>query len=117
MTKGQGALEYLLLIGGAVVVAAIVVVLLINLTQSGNSSTENRAISAICTRMAATAGTAGGAICTDVSQGSNAATAYIWITRTGTCWQCTGTYPTCSSTKVGVVTVGNCNSGTAETIP
>ena len=35
--KGQGALEYLLLIGGAVLVAAIVVAVLANITSTQNN--------------------------------------------------------------------------------
>ena len=36
--KGQGALEYLLLIGGAVLIAAIVIVVLNSLAGSGSNS-------------------------------------------------------------------------------
>jgi len=37
--KGQGALEYLLLIGGAVLVAVIVITLLLQITSTGEAST------------------------------------------------------------------------------
>ncbi len=46
--KGQGALEYLLLIGGAVLVAAVVLSLVTNLTDLGKSTTEARNIDALC---------------------------------------------------------------------
>jgi len=39
--KGQGALEYLLLIGGAVLIAAIVIVILDHLGRSGNDFATN----------------------------------------------------------------------------
>ena len=38
--KGQGALEYLLLIGGAVLVAVIVITLLLQITSQGEEGTE-----------------------------------------------------------------------------
>ena len=37
--KGQGALEYLLLIGGAVLVAVIVITLLLQITSQGEADT------------------------------------------------------------------------------
>jgi len=39
-TKGQGALEYLLLIGGAVLVAVIVITLLLQITTQGQDDTN-----------------------------------------------------------------------------
>lgn len=39
--RGQGALEYLLLIGGAVVVAAIVVVLLLGMTEGSQDVAQH----------------------------------------------------------------------------
>ncbi|MCH7902924.1 class III signal peptide-containing protein, partial [archaeon] len=38
--KGQGALEYLLLIGGAVLVAVIVITLLLQITSQGETDTR-----------------------------------------------------------------------------
>ena len=38
--KGQGALEYLLLIGGAVLIAVIVIALLVGMGSSSRSNTE-----------------------------------------------------------------------------
>ena len=40
MQKGQGALEYLLLIGGAVLVAVIVITLLLGIAEEGETSTR-----------------------------------------------------------------------------
>lgn len=40
-TKGQGALEYLLLIGGAVLIAAIVIVILNSLGTTGQTAAGN----------------------------------------------------------------------------
>lgn len=42
--KGQGALEYLLLIGGAVLIAAIVIVILNSLGTTGKSASNNAEI-------------------------------------------------------------------------
>ncbi|HLC36149.1 MAG TPA: class III signal peptide-containing protein [archaeon] len=39
--KGQGSLEYLLIIGGAILVAAIVVFLLTQQTQTGKGTVES----------------------------------------------------------------------------
>lgn len=41
--KGQGALEYLLLIGGAVLIAVIVIALLVGMGSSSRSNTEKNA--------------------------------------------------------------------------
>jgi uncharacterized protein (UPF0333 family) len=41
--KGQGALEYLLLIGGAVLIAVIVIALLVGMGSSGRQSTQENA--------------------------------------------------------------------------
>ena len=46
--KGQGALEYLLLIGGAVLVAAVVLSLITGIAQTGESAATARATEAIC---------------------------------------------------------------------
>ena len=46
--KGQGALEYLLLIGGAVLVAVIVITLLLNITETAGESTETTVETAAC---------------------------------------------------------------------
>lgn len=45
--KGQGALEYLLLIGGAVLVAVIVIVLLVSLSGSMGNAANNTTEKAI----------------------------------------------------------------------
>jgi uncharacterized protein (UPF0333 family) len=46
--KGQGALEYLLLIGGAVLVAVIVIALLITLTSTGETETGKTVTEGLC---------------------------------------------------------------------
>lgn len=46
--KGQGALEYLLLIGGAVLVAVIVITLLLGLTESSGNQTDDTAVGGLC---------------------------------------------------------------------
>ncbi|MDO8427928.1 MAG: class III signal peptide-containing protein [Candidatus Diapherotrites archaeon] len=46
--KGQGALEYLLLIGGAVLIAAIVLTLLSNLGQQSSATTTTRVAATQC---------------------------------------------------------------------
>ena len=46
--KGQGALEYLLLIGGAVLVAVIVITLLLQITSTGQTDTQNTADISSC---------------------------------------------------------------------
>jgi len=46
--KGQGALEYLLLIGGAVLVAVIVITLLLSITEQGETQTLETTGNALC---------------------------------------------------------------------
>ena len=45
--KGQGALEYLLLLGGAVLIAAVVISLLFNIGTAANAEANTGAESAI----------------------------------------------------------------------
>ena len=46
--KGQGALEYLLLIGGAILVAVVVITILSQVGSSSGSQTEINSVTAIC---------------------------------------------------------------------
>lgn len=46
--KGQGALEYMILIAGAVLVAAIVIAIVTGLTTGGEEASEQREIDALC---------------------------------------------------------------------
>ena len=46
--KGQGALEYLLLIGGAVLIAAIVITLVSTMGASGTGAGKSAALDALC---------------------------------------------------------------------
>ena len=73
--QGQGALEYLLLIGGAILVAVIVISILVGLGGTGGAEAEYSALEAQCAKYPAT-GTApcstapaslsaGNTICTD----------------------------------------------------
>ncbi|MFH1391367.1 MAG: class III signal peptide-containing protein [Candidatus Diapherotrites archaeon] len=81
--KGQGALEYLLLIGGAVLVAVIVITLLLSIADTGGTQTGLSAATSLCTQQAALANprACGGTVLVDQ------------ITYT-----CGGTYPNCTAT-------------------
>jgi uncharacterized protein (UPF0333 family) len=46
--KGQGALEYLLLIGGAVLIAAVVLSIATGLANTGQDAVDARATDALC---------------------------------------------------------------------
>ena len=46
--KGQGSLEYLLIIGGAVLVAAVVLAIVTNLTTGGGNKINIERLNAIC---------------------------------------------------------------------
>ncbi|MBI4044886.1 MAG: class III signal peptide-containing protein [Candidatus Diapherotrites archaeon] len=46
--KGQGALEYLLLIGGAILVAVIVITIITSVGSASGKQTEYNAIKALC---------------------------------------------------------------------
>ena len=108
--KGQGALEYLLLIGGAVLVAAIVIVLLLNINATGTTSTTNTAMSAAAVNLAAV--TTGK--CTDFVADSPDAivSGFMWNPRDNTCWLSSGTYPSCTAAKqTATVMTACCTAG------
>ncbi len=46
--KGQGSLEYLLIIGGAILVAAVVLAIITGLTASGDTTVQLRQLDGIC---------------------------------------------------------------------
>ncbi|MCR4369034.1 MAG: class III signal peptide-containing protein [archaeon] len=83
--KGQGALEYLLLIGGAVLVAVIVITLLLNIANQGQTQTGDTSAAALCRQQNALAGTANGAACTGTVPLGNDT------------YNCGGTYPNCTA--------------------
>ena len=90
--KGQGALEYLLLIGGAVLVAVIVIVLLLGVTNTGKKSTAETTAGAICRDRVALGGAT--ATCTTVTSGA-VTTAIAPIKVENYTCTCSGTYPNC----------------------
>ncbi|MDD5148261.1 MAG: class III signal peptide-containing protein [Candidatus ainarchaeum sp.] len=49
-TKGQGALEYLLIIGGAVIVAGIVLTLLMGASGPAKCSTQDQLANSLCAK-------------------------------------------------------------------
>ena len=107
--KGQGALEYLLLIGGAIIVAVVVVTLLLNLGSTGGANANSTSMGAVAAQLAATAGNAA-PNCNDVSralQGTTALTVrYIW--NNNQCWQILGNYPACTATATDAATNTAC---------
>ncbi|MFH0715032.1 MAG: class III signal peptide-containing protein [Candidatus Diapherotrites archaeon] len=58
--KGQGSLEYLLLIGGAVLVAVIVIALVITFGQTGGDTTTVSVVNSLCQQYTAQGETACG---------------------------------------------------------
>ena len=105
--KGQGALEYLLLIGGAVLVAAIVIVLLLNLGTSNTGTSEAQFIATSAAQIATQQGTNS---CTDLVSGS-VDSAYVWYTKSNSCYLMSGTFANCMATKQTTVTQSiNCCS-------
>src|SRR3989344_4716276 len=111
--RGQGALEYLLLIGGAIVVAVVVVTLLLNLGSRGGGTAGATSMGAISSQYAATAGNAT-PVCTDVttSSAANNADNFIWNATTSECWAISGTYPSCTATKAVATTDDACGNNT-----
>ena len=81
--KGQGALEYLLLIGGAVLIAVIVITLLLGIGQSGTAQTADNTAAALCTNNAALA---------------NPQACGGTVTVQSTTYNCAGPYPNCTAT-------------------
>ncbi len=113
--KGQGALEYLLLIGGAIVVAVVVVTLLLNLGSTGGGTSSGAAAGSICSQKAvAFANTYGRAGDCDENGLGTAAAPFaqdarrVWVDK---CYVCTGAYPACNATvSTGTWTAGTCTS-------
>ncbi len=107
--KGQGALEYLLLIGGAIIVAVVVVTLLLNLGSTGGANANATSMGAVAAQLAATAGNPA-PNCNDISgalEGPTALTVrHIW--NNNQCWQILGTYPACTATTTGAATAAAC---------
>lgn len=87
--KGQGALEYLLLIGGAVLVAVIVITLLLGITNTGGTTTSNTAAVALCKQKTVTDNSS-------IANGDLCSTGTITISSTD--YTCGGTYPNCTAT-------------------
>ena len=90
--KGQGALEYLLLIGGAVVVAAIVVVLLLGLGSTNQNNADIADKATMCAKISALDGLNN----CQVKDSGGASRVYLWESKTGKCWRCTGSFPKCT---------------------
>ena len=92
--KGQGALEYLLLIGGAVLVAVIVITLLLGITNTGAGQTGNTTAASLCTQSTAIDS---GQVCATKSTGG-ARQVTIQGANGGRPYNCGGTYPSCTAT-------------------
>jgi len=89
--KGQGALEYLLLIGGAVLVAVIVITLLLGITDTGATETNTTVMAGLCRQQ--------GQMQLTINPGANVATlcATIEINNpAGGTITCSGTAPHCT---------------------
>ncbi|HLC92198.1 MAG TPA: class III signal peptide-containing protein [archaeon] len=121
--KGQGALEYLLLIGGAIVVAVVVVTLLLNLGSTGGANAGSSSMGSIGAQYAATAGNSP-PTCNDVTPSTTAANADNWIFNNNTkeCWAISGSYPNCTATRgvtaagVVITTDDTCGAGSQDQI-
>jgi len=87
--KGQGSLEYLLLIGGAVLVAAIVIALVVTSSTTARGPAQDNAILASClaysNQASCTAATPG-----DIA-GTNVADDCVWDTGRRKCLACGST--------------------------
>ncbi len=110
-TKGQGALEYLLLIGGAVVVAAIVVIILLQLGGTSGTATTATTMSSTATQLATLANSTPN--CGDLVGDSGISSAYMWNSKDKTCWISSGTHPNCTATKTSATTETTCCSAGA----
>ncbi|VVC00850.1 Class III signal peptide [uncultured archaeon] len=101
--KGQGALEYLLLIGGAVLVAAVVIVLLLGINQQSGAQTGITTAGSLCMQDAGVnnTGTASDTNkCGDKVLGSspeNRAADQRQITISGKTYNCVGNFPNCTA--------------------
>ncbi|HIH10244.1 MAG TPA: class III signal peptide-containing protein [Candidatus Diapherotrites archaeon] len=119
--KGQGALEYLLLIGGAIVVAVIVVTLLLGVGTTTGGTTNATSMAATATNLAATAGNST-ASCYDLTNDattgvSGTPQSHIFNNTTSQCWKIAGTYPSCNATLQTATTAVTCcttGAGCAE---
>ena len=110
--KGQGALEYLLLIGGAVLVAAIVIVLLLNLGTSNTGTSEAQFVEVAAAQIATQQGTNS---CTDLVSGS-VDSAYVWYTKSNSCYLMSGTFANCIATKGAQTVATSCCTSAASCV-
>ena len=93
MSRGQGALEYLLLLGGGLVVAAIVGVLMLSLGLTGENQSSSSSANLMC-QLEGAMKTPASCTPSQVSVGSS-------------CYVCNGAYPKCT----GTLTIGACDCG------
>ena len=93
--KGQGALEYLLLIGGAVLIAVIVITLLLGLGGTSQGDTELTAAQGICNQKMSTLKL------TDPNAGDECSvlTSGASLQIGSNLYNCTDQYPNCSAEK------------------
>ena len=93
--KGQGALEYLLLIGGAVLIAAIVITLVIGTGSTGVTAAERQAGEALCLQNSTTI-----TACNNASASAKLTAAGMdcnWYPAAATCKLCTKTGALCAA--------------------
>ncbi len=94
--KGQGALEYLLLIGGAIVVAVIVVTLLLGVSAPAQGQTASASASSLCSQKAALVNN--DCDFNGIGSGDGAAGDSLRVVLIGTdCYACAGNFPQCSA--------------------
>ncbi|MEM4390333.1 MAG: class III signal peptide-containing protein [Candidatus Diapherotrites archaeon] len=104
--KGQGALEYLLLIGGAVVVAAVVIVLLLGSGSTSANDTESISIKSLCNQKTGLQKQAVPDCDCNALNGSCVGQPgingrIIWFNNS--CYHCQGTYPNCIASKISKI--------------
>jgi hypothetical protein len=96
-TKGQGALEYLLIIGGAIIVAGIVLTIVMGATGPSKCSTQDQIANAMCAKFTTTdcptgdpdgTGTACAAAACQVSNSTCVAKAAGALGRGANCFPC-----------------------------
>ncbi len=106
--KGQGALEYLLLIGGAIVVAIIVMLLLLNVATDSGTQTGALTAASFCTQKAAITNQN----CDINTSAAGNTRRVVWVNEE--CYDCSGNYPQCgasATTDAPYNTAEECQSG------
>ena len=109
--SGQGSMEYMILIGAAVVIGALIIALILNLSSVNKGQADAKSASLTCIKYATIYGQSN---CAKIgSAGPSTDISVIWNSKSGFCYACRGSFPTCFAdlTNQNPVADASCGSG------